>query len=62
VLRREGFEKPYEALKGLTRTHDKVTKASVHAFIDTLELSEILKEELKKIEPTTYLGIQLVGK
>ena len=62
VLRREGFEKPYEALKGLTRTHDKVTKTSVHAFIDTLELSEILKEELKKIEPTTYLGIQLVGK
>ena len=62
VLRREGFEKPYEALKGLTRTHDKVTKASVHDFIDTLELSEVLKEELKKIEPTTYLGIQLVFK
>ena len=62
VLRREGFEKPYEALKGLTRTHEKVTKSSVHAFIDTLELSEELKEELKKIEPSTYLGIQLVGK
>ena len=62
VLRREGFEKPYEALKGLTRTHDKVTKASVHAFIDTLEITPKLKEELKKIEPTTYLGIQLVGK
>ena len=62
VLRREGFEKPYEALKGLTRTHEKVTKSSVHAFIDTLELSEELKEELKKIKPSTYLGIQLVGK
>ena len=62
VLRREGFEKPYEALKGLTRSHEKVTKSSVHAFIDTLELSEELKEELKKIEPSTYLGIQLVGK
>lgn len=62
VLRREGFEKPYEALKGLTRTHDKVTKTSVHAFIDTLEITPTLKEELKKIEPTTYLGIQLVGK
>ena len=62
VLRREGFEKPYEALKGLTRTHEKVTKSSVHAFINTLELSEELKEELKKIEPSTYLGIQLVGK
>ena len=62
VLRREGFEKPYEALKGLTRTHDKVTKTSVHAFIDTLEITSTLKEELKKIEPSTYLGIQLVGK
>ena len=62
ILRREGFEKPYEALKGLTRTHDKVTKASVHAFIDTLEISATLKEELKKIGPSTYLGIQLVGK
>ena len=62
VLRREGFEKPYEALKGLTRTHDKVTKTSVHAFIDTLEITPKLKEELKKIEPSTYLGIQLVGK
>ena len=62
VLRREGFEKPYEALKGLTRTHDKVTKTSVHAFIETLEITPALKEELKKIEPSTYLGIQLVGK
>lgn len=62
VLRREGFEKPYEALKGLTRTHDKVTKASVHAFIDSLDISATLKEELKKIGPSTYLGIQLVGK
>jgi len=62
VLRREGFEKPYEALKGLTRTHDKVTKASVHAFIDTLDITPTLKAELKKIEPSTYLGIQLVGK
>lgn len=62
VLRREGFEKPYEALKGLTRTHDKVTKTSVHAFIDNLEITPTLKEELKKIEPSTYLGIQLVGK
>ena len=62
VLRREGFEKPYEALKVLTRTHDKVTKASVHAFIDRLDITPTLKAELKKIEPSTYLGIQLVGK
>ena len=60
VLRREGFEKPYEALKGLTRTHDKVTKESVHAFIETLDLSEKLKEELKNISPSNYLGIQMV--
>tara|TARA_B110000908_G_scaffold171254_1_gene233326 strand:+ start:2735 stop:4093 length:1359 start_codon:yes stop_codon:yes gene_type:complete len=62
VLRREGFEKPYEALKGLTRTHDKVTKESVHEFIDSLDISAELKEELKLIEPTSYLGIQLVGR
>ena len=62
VLRREGFEKPYEALKGLTRTHDKVTKESVHEFIESLPISKELKEELKLIEPTSYLGIQLVGK
>jgi len=60
VLRREGFEKPYEALKGLTRTHEKVTKASVHAFIDGLNISDELKKELKKIEPSNYLGIQMV--
>lgn len=61
ILRREGFEKPYEALKGLTRKNEKVTKASVHAFIDTLAIEENLKIELKNIEPTNYLGIQLVN-
>lgn len=60
VLRREGFEKPYEALKGLTRTHDKVTKESVHQFIESLNISEKLKEELKTISPSNYLGIQMV--
>ena len=61
ILRREGFEKPYEALKGLTRKNEKVTKVSVHAFIDTLSIEENLKIELKNIEPTSYLGIQLVN-
>lgn len=61
VLRREGFEKPYEALKGLTRTHDKVTKESVHQFIESLDISEKLKEELKTISPSNYLGIQMVS-
>ena len=60
VLRREGFEKPYEALKGLTRTHDKVTRESVHQFIEGLDISEKLKEELKTISPSNYLGIQMV--
>ena len=61
ILRREGFEKPYEALKGLTRKNEKVTMHSVHAFIDTLDVSDALKSELKQIQPTTYLGIQLVN-
>ena len=60
VLRREGFEKPYEALKGLTRTHDKVTQTSVHEFIDGLYISQNLRDELKKINPSNYLGIQMV--
>ena len=60
VLRREGFEKPYEALKGLTRINEKVSKESVHAFIDGLPLDEKLKNELKLISPHNYLGIQIV--
>lgn len=61
VLRREGFPKPYEALKGLTRKNEAVTKESVHAFIDTLNVSEDLKGELKQITPHNYTGIQLVN-
>jgi adenylosuccinate lyase len=62
VLRREGFPKPYEALKGLTRKNEAVTKETVHAFVDTLEINDILKEELKQITPQNYTGIQLVSK
>ncbi|MEY4991291.1 MAG: hypothetical protein RI948_157 [Bacteroidota bacterium] len=61
ILRREGFEKPYEALKGLTRKNERVTKASVHAFIDELPVSEQLKAELKLISPENYVGVQLVN-
>ncbi|NOQ27463.1 MAG: adenylosuccinate lyase [Bacteroidales bacterium] len=57
VLRREAYPKPYEALKDLTRTGDKITKASIHQFIDNLNLSSNLKEELKKITPFNYTGI-----
>jgi len=60
ILRREGFEKPYEALKELTRKNEKISKESVRAFIDSLPLEEKLKNELKLISPHNYLGIQLV--
>jgi len=57
VLRREGFENPYEALKGLTRTHSKIDEKSISTFIDTLEVSETVKTELKAITPSNYTGI-----
>lgn len=60
ILRREGYPKPYEALKGLTRKNEKTTQASVHAFIDELQVSENIKAELKSITPQNYTGIQLV--
>ncbi|MGY8926520.1 MAG: adenylosuccinate lyase [Flavobacteriales bacterium] len=60
ILRREGFPKPYEALKGLTRKNEAVTKKTVHEFVDTLDISLTLKEELKQITPQNYTGIQLV--
>lgn len=60
VLRREGFEKPYEALKTLTRKNEQITKDAVHNFVDGLSVSDKLKEELKKISPHNYTGIQLV--
>jgi adenylosuccinate lyase len=60
ILRREGFEKPYEMLKGLTRTNEAITKTSIHNFIDTLNVSEDLKAELKLITPQNFTGINLV--
>jgi adenylosuccinate lyase len=60
ILRREGFPKPYEALKGLTRKNEAVTKVSVHEFIESLPVSEELKKELMAISPSNYTGIQLV--
>jgi adenylosuccinate lyase len=57
ILRREGFPKPYEALKGLTRKNEKVTKATVHAFIETLSVSDEIKKELKVITPQNYTGV-----
>lgn len=60
ILRSIGFPQPYEALKGLTRKNEKVTQATVHAFIDTLEVEMEMKERLKKITPANYTGIALV--
>jgi adenylosuccinate lyase len=60
ILRREGFPKPYEALKGLTRKNEKVTAETVHRFIDELDVNEALREELKAITPMNYTGIDLV--
>lgn len=60
ILRREGFEKPYELLKDLTRTNEGITQQSVHQFIESLKISNDLKTELKQITPHNYTGIQLV--
>ncbi len=57
ILRREGYPNPYEALKGLTRTNTKINQESIHSFIDTLEVSETIKKELKQISPSNYTGI-----
>ncbi len=57
VLRREGFDKPYEALKNLTRTNAKIGEQEIHAFIDALAVSDVIKTELKNITPFNYTGI-----
>jgi adenylosuccinate lyase len=57
ILRREGYPKPYEALKDLTRTNSHITKKSMHTFIDGLKVNDKVKEELKKISPHNYTGI-----
>lgn len=56
ILRREGYEKPYETLKALTRTNSKVDAESIASFIDTLKVSDAVKEELKAITPHNYTG------
>ncbi|MBR2195571.1 MAG: adenylosuccinate lyase [Salinivirgaceae bacterium] len=57
ILRREGYPKPYETLKELTRTNSKVTEQSIHEFIQTLNVSDSVKEEMMKITPHNYTGI-----
>ncbi len=57
ILRREGYPRPYEALKALTRTNREITKKSISEFIGTLDVNEKIKEELKAITPQNYTGI-----
>ncbi len=57
ILRRENYPNPYEALKGLTRTNEAITQSSISNFIDTLEVSDTIKVELKSISPSNYTGI-----
>ena len=57
ILRREGYPKPYEALKELTRTNEKVTHDTLTRFIETLDVSEAVREELRRITPFNYLGV-----
>jgi len=57
ILRREGYPKPYEALKALTRTNTSIDEASIRTFIETLDVSNEVKEELGALRPENYTGI-----
>jgi adenylosuccinate lyase len=57
ILRREAYPNPYETLKALTRTNEAITEQSIAAFIETLNVSEAVKAELRNIKPDTYTGM-----
>jgi adenylosuccinate lyase len=57
ILRRESYPKPYEALKELTRTNEKITHDSISRFIETLDVPEKIREELRALTPFNYLGV-----
>jgi len=57
ILRREAYPSPYEALKALTRTNEGINEKSIRDFIETLDVSQSVKEELKRITPRNYTGI-----
>ncbi|HCY01003.1 MAG TPA: adenylosuccinate lyase [Bacteroidales bacterium] len=59
ILRREGYPNPYESLKELTRTNKAITKDQFHSFIDTLHISNSVKQEIKEISPFNYTGIDI---
>ena len=60
ILRREGYPNPYEALKELTRTNTQVNADTIAGFVDTLEVSEDVKKEIKRITPSNYTGFNLI--
>jgi adenylosuccinate lyase len=57
ILRREAYPHPYEALKALTRTNEKMTEKTIHEFIQGLNVSDAVKEELMAITPYNYTGV-----
>lgn len=57
ILRREGYPNPYETLKALTRTNSTITADSIHEFIETLNVAESVKAELRAITPHNYTGM-----
>lgn len=57
ILRKEGFPNPYEALKDLTRKNEKITKESIHTFIESLDVTETIKKRLKEVTPFNYTGL-----
>lgn len=59
ILRREGYPKPYEALKDLTRTNTQVSQDTIATFVDNLNVSEEVKQEIKNISPSNYTGVSL---
>jgi adenylosuccinate lyase len=56
ILRREGYPHPYETLMELTRTNEKITGETIRRFIDTLDVSDTVKEEMKAVTPFNYTG------
>ncbi len=57
ILRRESYPNPYEALKELTRTNSTIDKNAIHSFINTLDVSDVIKKELLQITPSNFVGI-----
>jgi adenylosuccinate lyase len=57
ILRREGYPEPFEAVKSLTRTHTQIDRKVIEAFIERLDITRTVKEELKKITPENFTGV-----